>query len=152
MQFLLIPQWGSIAVNQLAQLSLRQAGGGNTDENGSKWGLRCTKTTVSSEMPVAERRVKSHGEKWRVTVYAWQVHCVGTVRDLSCHTAEINKMLESMLFSGIYNHRVIDIFHMHLFLDQGKHQFSRHRLINETSESEMYRNWRQIVPSCFAVG
>lgn len=36
---------------------------------------------------------------------------------------------------NIHNHGVIDIFHMHLFLDQGKHQFSPHRLINETSES-----------------
>lgn len=66
MQFLVLPQGASVAVKEL--LSLRQTGG-NTDENGSKWGLWCTKRTVSSEMPVAERGVKSHGEKWRVTVH-----------------------------------------------------------------------------------
>ena len=36
---------------------------GNTDENRSKWRLRCTKGTVSSEMSAGDGGVKRHGEK-----------------------------------------------------------------------------------------
>ena len=41
---------------------LKQAGS-STDEDGSKWMLRSTKRTVSSEMSVGERGVESHGDK-----------------------------------------------------------------------------------------
>lgn len=77
----------------------------------------------------------------RVTVRVWRVHCVCAVTH-PCTRAVTQgdkkkkkkeaKMWESMQLSGIYNHGGINIFHMHLFLNQGKWCFPSHWQMNDT--------------------